>query len=79
MDVAVIGVADPRWGEAVHAVAVRAADSDVSESALIAHCRSLIAAYKCPKSIEFVDALPRLPSGKVSKVALRVREAAASP
>ncbi|MFL6696386.1 MAG: long-chain-fatty-acid--CoA ligase [Vitreoscilla sp.] len=72
-DVAVIGVPDARWGEAVHAVAVRAADSDVSEAALIAHCRASIAAYKCPKSVEFVDALPRLPSGKVSKVALRQR------
>ena len=78
VDVAVIGVSDPRWGEAVHAVAVRAAHSDVSASALIAHCREAIAAYKCPKSVEFVDALPRLPSGKVSKVALRQREAARS-
>ena len=72
-DVAVIGVADARWGEAVHAVAVRVPGSDVGEPALIAHCRGLIAAYKCPKHIEFVDALPRLPSGKVSKVALRQR------
>src|SRR4051812_6217269 len=72
-DVAVIGLPDPRWGEAVHAVAVRSADSSVDEAALIAHCRLAIAAYKCPKSIEFVEALPRLPSGKVSKVALRQR------
>jgi acyl-CoA synthetase (AMP-forming)/AMP-acid ligase II len=47
----------------------------VTEAELIAHCRCLIAAYKCPKSVDFVDALPRLPSGKVSKVALRARYA----
>ncbi|HSV34995.1 MAG TPA: long-chain-fatty-acid--CoA ligase [Ramlibacter sp.] len=72
-DVAVIGVADARWGEAVKAVAVRADGSDVTESELIAHCKRLIAGYKCPKSVAFVDALPRLASGKISKVELRSR------
>jgi acyl-CoA synthetase (AMP-forming)/AMP-acid ligase II len=77
-DVAVIGVPDERWGEAVRAVAVRAAGSSVTEQELLAHCRTLIAAYKCPKCIEFVDELPRLPSGKVSKVALRERAASSA-
>jgi acyl-CoA synthetase (AMP-forming)/AMP-acid ligase II len=72
-DVAVIGVADARWGEAVKAVAVRATGSAVTEAELIAHCKRLIAGYKCPKSVNFVDALPRLPSGKISKVELRSR------
>ncbi|HEV8312249.1 MAG TPA: long-chain-fatty-acid--CoA ligase [Burkholderiaceae bacterium] len=74
-DVAVIGVANARWGEAVKAVVVRAPGSGVTEAELIAHCKRLIAGYKCPKSVDFIDALPRLPSGKVSKVELRKRYA----
>ncbi|TDN59176.1 long-chain-fatty-acid--CoA ligase [Paraburkholderia sp. BL10I2N1] len=70
-DVAVIGVPNDRWGEAVKAVAVRSSESTVTEAELIEHCRRLIAGYKCPKSIDFVDALPRLTSGKISKVELR--------
>jgi len=72
-DAAVIGVAHERWGEAVKAIVVLKKDTEVTVDALIAHCRTLIAGYKCPKSIEFVADLPRLPSGKVSKVALRER------
>jgi acyl-CoA synthetase (AMP-forming)/AMP-acid ligase II len=45
----------------------------VQEADLIAFCRELIASYKCPKTIEFVDELPRLPTGKISKVVLRQR------
>jgi acyl-CoA synthetase (AMP-forming)/AMP-acid ligase II len=76
-DVAVIGVADARWGEAVKAVVVRAAGAEVAEAELLAHCRRLIAAYKCPKTVDFVEVLPRLPTGKINKVALRARYAAA--
>src|SRR5882724_4312116 len=72
-DAAVIGVADERWGEAVKAIVVLKHDAVIGVEALIAHCRTLIAGYKCPKSVEFVADLPRLPSGKVSKVALRER------
>jgi len=73
---AVIGVASARWGEAVHAVVVRHAGKDVAADALIAHCKSLIAKYKCPQSVDFVDALPLSGAGKVLKVRLREQYAA---
>ncbi len=69
--VAVIGVPDSRWGECVKALVVKRLDSDVDEAMLIAHCRGLLAAYKVPKSVEFVEAFPLVPSGKVSKKDLR--------
>lgn len=68
---AVIGVPDDRWGERVHAVVVLRADQQLSGDELIAHCRSQIAGYKCPRSIEFRDALPITAAGKVQKVELR--------
>jgi acyl-coenzyme A synthetase/AMP-(fatty) acid ligase len=50
---------------------VRAAGSDVTEEALIAHCRTMIASYKKPRSVEFIEALPRMFHGKIDKKALR--------
>ena len=47
----------------------------IEAAELIAHCRQFIAGYKCPKSIDFVTELPRLPSGKINKVNLRSRYA----
>jgi len=70
-DVAVIGVKDDYWGETVRAIAVVIPGQSVSEGELIEHCRSQIASYKKPKSVVFVDDLPRLPSGKINKVTLR--------
>ncbi|MEI5677005.1 MULTISPECIES: long-chain-fatty-acid--CoA ligase [unclassified Mesorhizobium] len=70
-DVAVIGVKDEYWGETVRAVAVVNPGVTLGEAELIEHCKSLIASYKKPKSVVFVDELPRLPSGKVNKVVLR--------
>jgi acyl-CoA synthetase (AMP-forming)/AMP-acid ligase II len=76
-DAAVIGVPDAYWGEAVLAVVARQRGAQVDEAALIAHARQLIASYKCPKSVVFVDALPMLATGKVSKRELRERFARA--
>jgi len=70
-DVAVIGLPDEKWGEAVTAVIVRR--HDVSVEAIVEHSRSLIAGYKTPRHVFFVDEMPRLPSGKINKVELRQR------
>jgi acyl-CoA synthetase (AMP-forming)/AMP-acid ligase II len=71
-DVAVLGRPDPTWGEAVHAVIIPAAGPVPAEE-IIAWCRDRLAHFKCPKSVEFTDALPRTTTGKVLKRELRAR------
>lgn len=71
-DVAVIGIPDDDWGEAVHAIVILADRADVSEQELIDHCHNSIAGYKCPKSITYRDEpMPLSGAGKVLKTELR--------
>jgi acyl-CoA synthetase (AMP-forming)/AMP-acid ligase II len=71
MEVAVIGIPDDRWGEAVKAVVSLNPGTTATEAELIAWCRDRLASYKCPKSVDVLEALPRNPTGKILKRDLR--------
>lgn len=69
---AVIGILSEQWGEAVMAIVVPKPDADVSSEDIIAHCRSLIASYKLPRSVEICqEPLPVSGAGKILKNELR--------
>jgi fatty-acyl-CoA synthase len=70
-EVAVVGLPDPYWIEAVTAVVVGKAGHTLDEAQVIAHCRERIAHFKVPKRVVFADALPKNPSGKLLKRELR--------
>jgi acyl-CoA synthetase (AMP-forming)/AMP-acid ligase II len=70
-EVAVIGVPDDQWGEAIKAVVSLVAGQDATEDELIAFCKSHIASYKKPKSVDFVAELPKNNYGKIVKRELR--------
>ena len=69
-DVAVIGVPDEKWGESVKAVITKA-DPDLTEDDVVAYARQNLAGYKVPRSIDWMEAIPRNPSGKILKTELR--------
>ena len=70
-EVCVIGVPDEKWGETVKALVVLAPGAQATETELIEHCRSKLAHFKCPTSIEFRDVLARTATGKLQKFKLR--------
>jgi fatty-acyl-CoA synthase len=70
-EVAVIGIPDDTWGEMVIALVVKDGAAALSEEEVIAHCHTRLAGFKCPKRVEFRDALPRTATGKLQKFRLR--------
>jgi long-chain acyl-CoA synthetase len=71
VEAAVIGKPDERLGEEVVAVVVARPGSELGAADVIAYCRERLAAYKYPREIRFMDELPKGPSGKILKSALR--------
>lgn len=70
-EVAVVGLPDPKWGEAPHAFVVLRAGASTSEEALRAFVRERLAHFKCPRAFHFVDELPKTATGKIKKFLLR--------
>ncbi len=71
LECAVIGVHDEEWGESVKAVVVRKQEEDLTAEEVVEFCKGHLASYKKPKSVDFVDVLPRNALGKVLKTVLR--------
>jgi acyl-CoA synthetase (AMP-forming)/AMP-acid ligase II len=70
-EVAVIGIPDDYWVESVHAVVMLKRNAQATEEEIISFCREQIAHYKAPRSVEFVESLPKNPQGKILKREIR--------
>ncbi len=75
-EVAVIGVPDPKWGEVPRALVVPRPDTVLTAEALLSYCQGRLARYKTPKTVRFVEALPRTAAGKVDRRELAARHGA---
>lgn len=75
----VIPIPDAKWGEVPKALVVRKPGADVTEPELIEFCRSRLARYKCPQSVEYLDSFPKTGTGKILKRELRKLHGAALP
>jgi fatty-acyl-CoA synthase len=71
LECAVLPVPDAKWGEVPKALVVLKPGVEVGEGELLEHCRARLAHYKCPRSVEFVESLPKTGTGKVLKKDLR--------
>jgi len=71
VDVAVVGAEHARWGQTVVAVVVREGPDSPTDEQVLERCRTRLAGYKKPTRVYFVDELPRTPSQKVSRAAVR--------
>ena len=71
LEVAVVGVPDPQWGETPHAFVVPAVDAAVTGEELIAWARDEMAHFKVPRHVTFTDQLPKTATGKIQKYVLR--------
>ena len=71
LEAAVVGVPDSRWGESPKAIVLLKPGQTADEQEIIAFCRERMAHFKAPKSVDFVDSLPKTATGKIQKFALR--------
>lgn len=71
LESAIVGIPDEKWGELVRAFVVKRPDADITAAQVIDFLRPKIASFKLPKKVDFIEALPRNPSGKILKTALR--------
>ena len=79
VEAAVIGQPSDKWGESPIAIVVAKEGTSLSASDVMGHCKGKLAGYKQPKAVEFIDEIPRNPSGKILKRILRERFPGPSP